>query len=514
MSQNETILILDFGSQYTQLIARRVRENNVYSEIVPFSVDPEKARSINPAGIILSGGPASVYTKNAPFCHKDIFSMNVPILGICYGMQIGCMELGSKVTPSTKREYGETACKIIDSSNLFDSIDGDITVWNSHGDQITDLSGRFVSLASTTNCPFAAVKHSDSDFYGLQFHPEVTHTPDGSQILRNFVYKICGCSGAWQTGSFLEETIAEIKEQVKDKKVVCALSGGVDSSVTAAIINKAIGKQLTCIFVDNGLLRHNEAEYISKTFNGNFNLDFNLINAQDRFVTKLKGVLDPEKKRKIIGHEFISVFTEEAGKLKDATFLAQGTLYPDVIESVSVHGGPTATIKSHHNVGGLPENMDLELVEPLRFLFKDEVRKLGHELGLPDEIIWQHPFPGPGLSVRIIGEITTERLEILRNADKITIDEIKAAGMYREISQAFAVLIPLGTVGVMGDERSYENVIAIRAVKTTDFMTADWVDLPNSLLRTISSRIINEVKGVNRVAYDISTKPPSTIEWE
>ncbi|MGR3220507.1 MAG: glutamine-hydrolyzing GMP synthase, partial [Candidatus Anammoxibacter sp.] len=470
--------------------------------------------AIKPKGIILSGGPASVYAKNAPICHKDILAMNIPVLGICYGMQIGCKLLGSEITSSDKREYGETSCTIHDNSTIFQSLNNNIVVWMSHGDQVTNLSDQFESIASTPNSPFAAIKHRSKKFYGLQFHPEVTHTPDGSKILHNFLYKVCNCSGTWETGSFIKESIDRIKNQVQDKRVLCALSGGVDSTVTAAIINKAIGSRLSCVFVDTGLLRMNESESITKTFNENFDIDFHFVDSKDRFLNKLSGVTDPEKKRKIIGHEFISIFKEESKKLQDIKFLAQGTLYPDVIESIPAHGGPTASIKSHHNVGGLPKELGFELVEPLRYLFKDEVRKLGHELGLPEEIIRQHPFPGPGLAVRIMGEITNNRLEILRNADKILIDELKSSGLYYKISQAFAVLIPLGTVGVMGDERSYENVIAIRAVETTDFMTADWTELPYDVLRTISSRIINEVKGVNRVVYDVSTKPPSTIEWE
>lgn len=511
---SETILILDFGSQYTQLIARRVREDFVYSEIVPYDVALDKIKAANPRGIILSGGPASVYASNAPTCHNEILSMDVPVLGICYGMQIGCQILGSEVTPSAKREYGKTSCRVNNDSTLFDSIEKEITVWMSHGDQITNLSNQFRSLASTNNSPYAAVKHNESNFYGLQFHPEVTHTPRGAQILHNFLYKVCKCTGQWKTSSFIDDAIDGIRDQVKDKRVICGLSGGVDSMVTAAIVNRAIAGNLSCIFVDTGLLRMDEADNIVKTFKETFDIDFHPVNAGERFLNKLQGVNDPEKKRKIIGHEFIEIFSEEARRISGAEFLAQGTLYPDVIESVPAHGGPTASIKSHHNVGGLPKDLGFELVEPLRCLFKDEVRVLGHELGLPDEIIWQHPFPGPGLAVRIIGDVTNERLETLRQADKIVIDELRAANLYRSISQAFAVLIPLGSVGVMGDERSYENVIAIRAVETTDFMTADWIELPYNVLRTISSRIINEVRGVNRIAYDVSSKPPGTIEWE
>lgn len=510
----EKILILDFGSQYAQLIARRVRENNVFSEIVSHKITAEEIQKINPKGIILSGGPASVYVKNAPRCDKEIVALGIPILGICYGMQLGCQMLGATVKPTPTREYGRTACVVNDKSKLFKSLTKNTTVWMSHGDQVVDLPQEFESLALTQNCPYAAVKHKENAFYGVQFHPEVTHTQQGSQIIRNFLYEICGCTGDWKMHSYIEKSVQDIRSQVGDGRVVCGLSGGVDSAVTAALIHKAIGNHLSCIFVDNGLLRNYEADEVIKTFKDNFTVDLHAIDARDRFLDKLKGVIDPEKKRKIIGHEFIEIFKEEAKKISQAKFLAQGTLYPDVIESVPVHGGPTATIKSHHNVGGLPAELGFELVEPLRFLFKDEVRKIGEELGLPEELVWRHPFPGPGLAIRIIGEVTQPRLEILRNADRIVIEEIRKAGLYRSIAQCFAVLLPLSTVGVMGDERSYENVIAIRAVETTDFMTADWYRIPNEVLGIISSRVINEVKGVNRVVYDISTKPPSTIEWE
>lgn len=512
--KTDTILILDFGSQYTQLIARRIRENNVYSEIASYKITPEEIKRSQPKGIILSGGPASVYMKKAPSCHREIFSIGIPILGICYGMQIGCKLLGSEITPSLKREYGKTICKIHDHSNLFRSLDKEIVVWMSHGDHIACLSDEFTPLASTANCTYAAVRHKFSSFYGLQFHPEVTHTQDGSKILSNFIYQICGCSGNWKIGPFIQETIDQLKGRIRDERVVCALSGGVDSTVTATLINKAIGRQLSCIFVDTGLLREGEANNINKIFKENFDIDFHFVDARERFLNSLHGVIDPEEKRKIIGHEFISIFSEEARRIKGVRFLAQGTLYPDVIESIPAHGGPTSSIKSHHNVGGLPRELGFELIEPLRYLFKDEVRKVGVELGLPEDIIWQHPFPGPGLAVRIVGEVREERLEILRKADRIVIDEIKGYGLYKDISQAFAVLIPLSSVGVMGDERSFENVIALRAVHTSDFMTADWFQIPYDLLRNISSRITNEVKGVNRVVYDISTKPPSTIEWE
>lgn len=512
--KKEKILILDFGSQYAQLIARRVREHNVYSEIVSHKITAEQILQNKPKGIILSGGPASVYTKNAPQCDETIATLGIPILGICYGMQLGCQMLGATVQPTVAREYGRITCTLNNENKLFKSMDKDITVWMSHGDQVIELPPDFESLACTRNCPYAAVKHRKRAFYGVQFHPEVTHTPQGSQIIRNFLYEICGCTGDWKMHSYVENSLTDIRRQVGEGRVVCGLSGGVDSAVTAALIHKAIGNHLSCIFVDNGLLRNYEAEEVIATFKEHFAVDLHAIDARDRFLDKLKDVTDPEKKRKIIGHEFIEIFKEEAKKISQAKFLAQGTLYPDVIESIPVHGGPTVTIKSHHNVGGLPAELGFELIEPLRFLFKDEVRNIGEELGLPEKLVWRHPFPGPGLAIRIIGVVTHRRLEILRNADRIVIEEIRKAGLYRSIAQCFAVLLPLSTVGVMGDERSYENVIAIRAVETTDFMTADWCRVPYEVLGIISSRIINEVKGVNRVVYDISTKPPSTIEWE
>lgn len=512
--KKEKILILDFGSQYAQLIARRVRENNVYSEIVSHKITMAEIQKANPKGIILSGGPASVYAKNAPRCDEGIAALGIPILGICYGMQLGCQMLGATVRPTTAREYGKTACTFNTESKLFKALARDAVVWMSHGDQVVELPAEFESLAFTNNCPFAAVKHRRKDFYAVQFHPEVSHTPQGNHIIRNFLYEICGCAGDWKMHSYIEKSVSEIRKQVGEGRVICGLSGGVDSAVTAALIHRAIGNRLSCIFVDNGLLRNYEADEVIKTFKENFTIDLHAIDAQNRFLEKLKGVTDPEKKRKIIGHEFIEVFKEEAKKISQAKFLAQGTLYPDVIESIPAHGGPTVTIKSHHNVGGLPAELGFELVEPLRLLFKDEVRKIGEALGLPEELVWRHPFPGPGLAIRIIGEVTKPRLDILRNADRIVIEEIRKAGLYRSIAQCFAVLLPLSTVGVMGDERSYENVIAVRAVETTDFMTANWYRIPYDVLEIISSRIINEVKGVNRVVYDISTKPPSTIEWE
>ncbi len=511
---HEIVIVIDFGSQYSHLIARRIREQNVYSKIISYKTTPEEIRQLNPKGIILSGGPASVSVKDAPRCDEKIIFMNIPTLGICYGLQLGSQILGAKIKPSKNREYGRTNCTIKDHSLLLDSLDSKINVWMSHGDQVIELPDDFQSLAYTENCPYAAVRHKEKDFYGVQFHPEVTHTPSGNQILHNFLFKICHCTGDWSMSSYIDRAIKEIQEQVGKERVICGLSGGVDSTVTAALIYKAIGSKLACIFVDNGLLRSNESEGVIETFKKNFKVDLHFVDASDRFLKRLSGVSDPEQKRKIIGHEFIDVFKEESRKLADIKYLAQGTLYPDIIESISAHGGPTAKIKSHHNVGALPAELGFELVEPLKELFKDEVRRIGSELGLPDDIILRHPFPGPGLAIRIIGEVTEDRLKVLRQADDIMIQEIKTAGLYKEIAQAFAVLLPVSSVGVMGDERTYENVIALRAVETFDFMTADWVRLPHDLLAKISNRIINEVRGINRVVYDISSKPPSTIEWE
>ncbi|MCK4957736.1 MAG: glutamine-hydrolyzing GMP synthase [Planctomycetes bacterium] len=510
----EVIAIIDFGSQYGQLIARRVREHNVYSKIYQPNVTADELVRDGAKGVILSGGPASVYADNAPTCDAKILDMGVGVLGICYGMQIGSKILGADVKPAKSREYGRTDLKVTDNEGLLWGVPENTTVWMSHGDQVNELGADFVALAETPTCPYAAVKHAKSSFYGVQFHPEVTHTPFGGQILKNFLYDVCGCAGDWQMSDFVEETVKQVREQVGDAKVICGLSGGVDSSVTAALLHRAIGDQLSCIFVDNGLLRKGEREEVIAMFGGHFKMDLHVVDWADKFLEKLAGVTDPQKKRKIIGAEFIESFKFEANKIKDAGFLAQGTLYPDVIESGAKDGNLAANIKLHHNVGGLPEELGFELVEPLRELFKDEVRKVGEFLGLPDEMVWRHPFPGPGLAVRVIGDITEGKLAILRDADEILIDEIRAAGLYRQISQALTVLLPIGTVGVMGDERSYENVIAIRAVETNDFMTADFSHIPFEVLGLISSRIINEVRGINRVVYDVSSKPPATIEWE
>lgn len=507
------ILVLDFGSQYTQLIARRIREGRVYSEIFPFNAPMEKIRAFNPRGIILSGGPSSVYDDKAPVPDPEVFKLGIPVLGICYGMQLMAHYLGGEVARATKREYGRAELLVDDDSDLLWGLTQKTKVWMSHGDRIEILPEGFSIAGHTDNSPIAAMANREKRFYAIQFHPEVVHTDEGTRILHNFVYTICGCKPTWEMASFIEWAVADIRSKVGNKKVICALSGGVDSSVVALLIHKAIGDNLTCIFVDNGLLRKGEAEKVRRTFEDHFRMKVIHVDARKRFLDRLSGITDPERKRKIIGNEFIVVFEEEAKKISDADFLAQGTLYPDVIESVSFKG-PSAVIKSHHNVGGLPEVMKLKLIEPLRELFKDEVRVLGEELGLPEEICWRHPFPGPGLAIRCIGEITYEKLEILREADAIVLEEIKIAGLYREIWQAFAVILPVRTVGVMGDERTYDHAVAIRAVTSLDGMTADWARIPYDIMGRISNRIINEVKGVNRVVYDITSKPPGTIEWE
>jgi GMP synthase (glutamine-hydrolysing) len=534
--KHSKILILDFGSQYTQVIARRIRELQVYSEIVPFDISAAEVSKLNPNGIILSGGPASVYDKGAPQIDPKIFSSGIPILGICYGLMLMAHHLGGQVEFSGRREFGAGILQITDGSQLFDGLGAQLDVWNSHGDEVTALPQGFRAAARTESSHFAAVEDATRKLYGLQFHPEVAHTPRGKEILQNFVYHICHCAMDWTMGSFIEEACDRIQQQVGDAKVVLGLSGGVDSSVTAALLHKAIGDQLTCIFVNNGLLRSREEEMVQRVFGENFHFRLRYVDASERFLSRLRGITDPEQKRKIIGNEFIEVFqhaTEELlaedrenGSDKPAAaspsrdghggyrFLAQGTLYPDVIESVAIGGNPAQVIKSHHNVGGLPEKMHFELVEPVRQLFKDEVRQLGLQLGLPKEIVHRQPFPGPGLAVRILGEVTTERLAILREADTIVTSEMESSDWYYRVWQSFAVLLPVRSVGVMGDQRTYENTIVVRIVESQDGMTADWVRLPYELLARISSRISNEVKGVNRVCYDISSKPPSTIEWE
>jgi len=522
--KHSKILILDFGSQYTQVIARRIRELQVYSEVVPFNLSTAEIKKLQPNGIILSGGPASVYDKGAPQIDPEIFSLGIPVLGICYGLMQMAHHLGGEVVFTGRREYGAGMLHITNGSQLFDGLGNQLDVWNSHGDEVTALPKGFLAAGRTESSNFAAVEDRQRRLYGLQFHPEVAHTPRGKEILQNFVYHICHCAMDWTMGSFIEEACQRARQQVGDEKVVLGLSGGVDSSVTAALLHKAIGDQLTCIFVNNGLLRAREEEIVQRVFGENFHIRLKYVDASDRFLRALKGVTDPEKKRKIIGNEFIRVFEDAIVDLAKTghgsrvaghsfRFLAQGTLYPDVIESVSIRG-PAAVIKSHHNVGGLPDKMHFKLVEPVRQLFKDEVRQVGLQLGLPKEIVYRQPFPGPGLAVRILGEVTPERLSILREADIIVESEMEAADWYYKVWQSFAVLLPVRSVGVMGDQRTYENTIVLRIVESQDGMTADWVRLPYELLARISSRVSNEVKGVNRVCFDISSKPPSTIEWE
>jgi GMP synthase (glutamine-hydrolysing) len=515
----DKIVILDFGSQYTQVIARRIRECRVYSEILPFWTKSATLRNIAPKGIILSGGPASVYAPNAPGLDPEVYELGTPLLGICYGLQLLARDLGGSVEPSTRREYGPGKLRVDRRSDLFHGLPATLDVWNSHGDQIGKLPEGFRVLGKNENSGQAAIGDAKRRFYGLQFHPEVAHTPRGKAILENFVHRICGCRSQWTMGSFIARACQQIRETVGDSRVILGLSGGVDSSVAAALIHKAIGEQLTCIFVDNGLLRAREREAVEKLFGGHFNIGLRTVDASRRFLSRLKGVEDPERKRKIIGSEFIKVFEAEARALKKASpgqyrFLAQGTLYPDVIESVSISGNPSALIKSHHNVGGLPARMRFTLVEPLRQLFKDEVREVGLELGLPREIVGRQPFPGPGLAVRILGEITPEKLKMVREADAIVLEEMKASGWYYRVWQSFAVLLPVQSVGVMGDERTYEKTVALRIVESRDGMTANWARIPYEILARVSARIINQVHGVNRVCYDISSKPPATIEWE
>ncbi len=515
--QPATVVVLDFGGQYAQLIARRVRENHVHSLIVPPDVTVEQLRAHNTVGLIFSGGPSSVYAPNAPRCRPEILEAGWPILGICYGLQLICHMLGCEVKAGASREFGRNPLQVLDHNVLLSHVPAETSVWMSHGDIVTELHADFVALAKTLNCPYAAAKHKTKPIYGIQFHAEVTHTPCGAQIFRNFLYDLCGCTGDWQVGNVVKDGIEAVRRKVgPTERVICGLSGGVDSSVAAALIHEAIGDRLTCIYVDNGLMRAGESDMVESTFRKHFKIDLRVVDATDRFLTRLASVADPQEKRRIIGHEFIEVFKAEAKKIKHARFLAQGTLYPDVIESGHSVSGQAANIKIHHNVGGLPAELGFELVEPLRDLFKDEVRRVGEHLGLPEEIVWRHPFPGPGLAVRVIGPVTRDRLHVLRAADTIIIEEIRAAGWYNKIAQAFGVLLPVSTVGVMGDERSYagQHVVAVRFVESTDFMTADWVHIDYELLARISNRIINEVPGVNRVVYDVSSKPPATIEWE
>lgn len=513
MTHSELILVLDYGSQYTQLIARRVRECGVYSEIHPFNIPSERIRALKPRGIILSGGPSSVYEEDAPLSDPSVFNLGMPILGICYGLQLIAHQLGGEVDRSARREYGKAQLVVDDRSDLFSGFDGQTSVWMSHGDALTKLPPGFEPIAHTDNSPICAIRNTSRRIYGVQFHPEVIHTPRGKEIMQNFVFTICGCKGDWNPASLVERSVLEIRETVGRKRVICALSGGVDSSVTAALLHRAIGDRLVCIHINNGLMRKGESEGVLRTFRDNFHFNLRYVDATETFLTRLANAADPEKKRRIIGNTFIDVFEKEAEKLGEVEYLAQGTLYPDVIESTS-HKGPSATIKTHHNVGGLPEKMNLKLIEPFRECFKDEVREVGRQLGLPEEFIVRHPFPGPGLAVRVLGEITPEKLAILREVDDIFIEEVRQAGLYSELWQAFAVLLPVRSVGVMGDQRTYQFTVALRAVTSVDGMTADWARLPHDLLVSVSNRIINEVQGVNRVLYDVSSKPPSTIEWE
>ncbi len=517
MTHSELVLVLDFGAQYAQLIARRVRELGVYSEVYPFDIPLDKIKSLSPKGIILSGSPHSAYEHDAPHSDPRLFDLGIPVLGICYGLQLIAYQLGGEVDKAARREFGHADLMIDDQSDLFAGFGSNgsahTTVWMSHGDHLTKAPPGFEPIAHTSNAPICAIRNPRKKIYGVQFHPEVVHTQRGKEVLHNFVHNVCECKGGWTSTSFIQDSIESIRREVGNGKVICALSGGVDSSVAAVLLHKAIGDQLYCIHIDNGLMRKSESENVVRTFRDTFHINLDFVDAAARFLSALSGVTDPEMKRKIIGKLFIDIFEEEAKKIGQVDFLCQGTLYPDVIESVSFKG-PSVTIKSHHNVGGLPEKMNLRLIEPFRELFKDEVRAVGTELGLPDDLIWRHPFPGPGLGVRVLGEVTRERLSLLREADAIFIDEVRKAGLYRDIWQGFVVLLPVQSVGVMGDGRTYDFTVAIRAVTSVDGMTADWFRMPQEVMAAISSRITNEVRGINRVVYDISSKPPATIEWE
>ncbi len=517
MTHNELVLVLDYGAQYSQLIARRVREAGVYSELHPCTISVERIRALRPKGIILSGSPHSAYEAGAPLSSPEVFSLGIPVLGICYGLQLIAYQLGGEVDRAARREYGQAVLTVDDAGDLFAGVAPDgpagLNVWMSHGDHITRMPPGFEAIAHSANAPVCAIRHREKKIYGVQFHPEVVHTPKGGEILRNFLYRICLCTGGWTPSAFIGEAVASVRREVGEGKVLCALSGGVDSSVAALLLHRAVGDRLTCIHINNGLMRKNESEAVVRTFRDMYNIPLVFVDATDLFLGALAGVTDPETKRKTIGKLFIDVFELEAKKIGKVDFLAQGTLYPDVIESTSFKG-PSVTIKSHHNVGGLPEKMNMKLIEPFRELFKDEVRALGAGLGLPDDLLWRHPFPGPGLAVRILGEVTPERLALLRDADEIFVEEVRRAGLYREIWQGFVVLLPVRSVGVMGDGRTYGYSAAVRAVASVDGMTADWFRMPHDVLAAISGRITNEIPGINRVVYDISSKPPATIEWE